>query len=91
MLSTAVMVRLGRVYDNWMIDVAQSNKKLQERGLRIAAEASGASVSEAAQALRQSGYNLRIALVMLKGKCSLEEARARLSAARNNLRSALKE
>jgi len=91
MLSTAVMVRLGHVYDNWMIDVTPTNKKLRERGLRIVAEASGAHVSDAAQALRQSGYNLRIALVMLKGKCSVDEARARLGAARNNLRSALNE
>lgn len=91
MLSTAVMVRLGRVYDNWMIDVAQTNTKLRERGVRILAEASGADGSAALQALRESGNNLRVALVMLKRKCSVEEAQARLSSGRNNLRRALDE
>lgn len=91
MLSTAVMVRLGHVYDNWMIDVAQTNEKLRQRGLRILAEASGASAVAATQALRQSGYNLRIALVMLKAKCAARQARARLKAAGLNLRRALGE
>lgn len=91
MLSTAVMVRLGHVYDNWMIDVAQTNAKLRERGLRIVAEASGVSVSAAGRAMRQAGHNLRVALVMLKRNCSAEEARAQLREARNNLRRALSE
>ncbi len=91
MLSTAVMVRLGHVYDNWMIDVAQTNQKLRERALRILAEASGARASAAAHALRQAGDNLRIALVMLKRKCSAQEAKARLKTARNHLRRAIGE
>ncbi len=60
------MVRLGHVYDNLMIDVALTNEKLRQRGLRILAEASGADPSAAKHALRQSGHNLRAALVMLK-------------------------
>ena len=59
MLSTAVMIRLGRVYDNWMIGVALTNRKLQARGLRILMEASGEGVAESTRALRQSGHNLR--------------------------------
>ena len=35
MLSTAAMIRLGHVYDNWMVDVALTNEKLRRRGLRI--------------------------------------------------------
>jgi len=66
MLSTAAMVRMGRVYDNWMIGVALTNRKLQARGLRILAEASGATVAEATRALRQAGHNMGIALIMLK-------------------------
>ena len=46
MLSTAAMIRMGRVYDNWMIGVALTNSKLQARGLRILTEASGATVAE---------------------------------------------
>jgi len=91
MLSTAAMVRLGHVYDNWMINVAQTNRKLRQRGLRLLVEASGASVSEARRALRQAGHDLRVALVMLKGDASAMEARRRLRGAEGNLRGALGE
>lgn len=89
MLSTAAMARMGRVYDNWMIGVALTNRKLRLRGLRLLAEASGASVSEAARALRQSGHDLRVALVMLKTRTSEAEARRQLKRMRGNLRKAL--
>jgi N-acetylmuramic acid 6-phosphate etherase len=75
MLSTATMIRLGRVYDNWMIGVALTNRKLQARGLRILMEASGASVSESTRALRLAGHNLAAALIMLKTGASAEEAK----------------
>jgi N-acetylmuramic acid 6-phosphate etherase len=91
MLSTAAMVRLGHVYDNLMIDVALTNEKLRQRGLRILAEASGADPSAAEHALRQSGHNLRAALVMLKNGLDAKAARARLSLAKGNLRLALGE
>lgn len=91
MLSTATMVRLGRVYDNWMIGVALTNKKLRKRGQRILEEASGASVSEAARALRQAGHDPCVALIMLKKKVSAAEAQLLLSAASGNMRRALGE
>ncbi len=91
MLSTATMVRLGRVYDNWMIGVALTNKKLQRRGVRILEQASGASVSEAERALRQSGHDLCVALIMLKRKTDAAEARQRLKNVHGDLRAALGE
>lgn len=91
MLSTAAMVRLGHVYDNWMIDVTLTNRKLRERGLWILTEATGRSVSEAGHALRHAGHDLRVALVMLKRRCDGRAARRKLSAARGNLRRALGE
>ncbi len=91
MLSTAAMVRLGRVYDNWMIGVALTNRKLRQRGLRILEQASGASVAEAQRALRQARHDLRAALVMVKTGASAAEARRRLKQARGNLRQALGE
>jgi N-acetylmuramic acid 6-phosphate etherase len=91
MLSTAAMVRLGHVYDNLMIDVALTNEKLRKRGLRILTEASGAGPAAAEHALRQSGHNLRAALVMLKNGVSAKSARARLALAKGNLRQALGE
>jgi N-acetylmuramic acid 6-phosphate etherase len=91
MLSTATMVRLGRVYDNWMIGVALTNQKLRKRGQRILQEASGASVPEAARALRQAGHDPCIALIMLKKKLNAAEAQLLLSAANGNMRRALHE
>jgi N-acetylmuramic acid 6-phosphate etherase len=91
MLSTAAMVRLGHVYDDWMIDVALTNRKLQQRGLQILTDATGASVVAARRALRQAGHNLRVALVMLKTRTDAAEAKTRLRRAKGNLRAALGE
>jgi N-acetylmuramic acid 6-phosphate etherase len=91
MLSTASMVRLGHVYENLMIDVALTNQKLRGRGLRILAEASGQNASAAKHALRQSGHDLRTALVMLKRGLDAGPARAKLQSAKGNLRQALGE
>ena len=89
MLSTATMVRLGRVYDNWMIGVALTNQKLRKRGQRILEEATGASVSDAARALRQAGHDPCVALIMLKKKLTAAEAHRKLRAANGNIRKAL--
>lgn len=91
MLSTASMARLGHVYENLMIDVALTNKKLAGRALRMLAEAGGRDLSAARRALRQSKHDLRVALVMLKRRCSASQARKLLSRARGNLRTALGE
>src|SRR3982074_541136 len=89
MLSTVAMVRMGRVYDNWMIGVALTNRKLQARGLQILAEASGATVAEATRALRQAGHNMGIALIMLKSGATARGAQRRLRNADGNVRNAL--
>ena len=89
MLSTAAMTRLGRVYDNWMIGVALTNRKLKQRGLRILAEASDSSVAEATRALRQSGHDLRAAFIMLKRGVDARTVRRLLRRAGGDLRAAL--
>jgi len=89
MLSTATMIRLGRVYDNWMIGVALTNQKLRARGLRILMEASGADVAESTRALRQSGHNLAAALIMLKTGASAQEARRLLRDNKGHVYSAI--
>ena len=91
MLSTAVMVRLGHAYENLMIDLALTNEKLSDRGRRILVEASGKSASTAEHALRRSGHNLRVALVMLKTGVNAREAKRRIASANGNLRQALAE
>ncbi len=90
MLGTAAMVRLGRVYNNWMIDVALSNDKLRGRGLRILQEAAGADAGAAARALGEA-KNLRVALIMLKRGVPAAAARRKLRAAGGRLRRALGE
>jgi N-acetylmuramic acid 6-phosphate etherase len=91
MLSTAAMVRLGHVYENLMIDVALTNQKLYDRGLRILAEASGKKLSAAEHALRAAGHKMRVAMVMLKRKVQAREATRLLARVRGNLRKALGE
>lgn len=91
MLSTAAMVRLGHAYENLMVDLLNTNRKLSDRSLRILVEASGKSVSEARQALRKSGHDLRVALVMLKKNVNILEAKQSLKSAGGHLRQALRE
>jgi N-acetylmuramic acid 6-phosphate etherase len=91
MLSTAAMARLGHVYENLMIDVKASNRKVSQRMVRILAEASGKNLTAAEHALRQSGDNLRIALVMLKIGVTAAEAQRKLRDAKGNLRAAVGE
>lgn len=89
MLSTAAMVRMGRVYDNWMIGVSLTNQKLRERGLRILVEASGATVDEATRALRQSEHIMEVALIMLKKGLGPGEAKSLLDRSDGNVHNAL--
>ena len=89
MLSTGAMVRLGHVYDNWMINVAKTNKKLRRRAVRILTEATRADVAKAEHTMRQSNHDLRVALVALLRKVTPREAERILKSAGGNLRKAL--
>jgi N-acetylmuramic acid 6-phosphate etherase len=91
MLSTAVMARLGHVYENLMIDMMLTNEKLADRALRILAEASGKRVSAAEHALRAAGHNMGVALVTLKLGVDAGEAKRLIARAGGNLRKALGE
>ncbi|HTT62963.1 MAG TPA: N-acetylmuramic acid 6-phosphate etherase [Bryobacteraceae bacterium] len=91
MLSTGAMIRLGKVYDNWMIGVAQTNRKLQVRALGILCQASGARRAAAGRALAAARGDLRLALVILKRGLSRRDAQFALAAAGGNLRLALGE
>jgi N-acetylmuramic acid 6-phosphate etherase len=89
MLSTVAMVRLGHVYENLMIDMMLTNKKVAGRALRILAKASEKSLSAAEHALRAAGHNMRVALVMLKMDVDVREAKRRIAQADGDLRKAL--
>jgi N-acetylmuramic acid 6-phosphate etherase len=91
MLTTATMARLGHVYENLMIDVKASNRKVSQRMVRILADASGKGLSASEHALRQTGHNLRVALVMLKLRVNATDAAKKLRGAKGHLRAALSE
>jgi len=89
MLSTAVMVRLGKTYGNLMVDVQQHNAKLQERARRIVAQACGISMEEAAEALARCDHDVKTAIVSTLLACPPEVARERLRQANGNVRLAV--
>jgi N-acetylmuramic acid 6-phosphate etherase len=89
LLSTAAMVRLGRVYENWMIHLTLTNEKLERRATRILREATGASASTAAHALRQTAHDLPAAIVMLKSGVNASDAKSELTRQRGNARLAI--
>ncbi len=74
-LSTGVMIRLGRVYSNLMIDMPATNEKLRNRAVRMVELASGAPRPMAVQALRDAEGNVRLASVMAKKKIGVAEAK----------------
>jgi N-acetylmuramic acid 6-phosphate etherase len=89
MLSTASMVRLGRVYDNWMIHLALTNGKLRRRGAQILRELTGANASAAEHALRQTGHDLPAAIVMSKTGTKARDAKRLLDSAHGDVRRAI--
>ena len=89
MLSTATMIRLGKVYDNLMVDVQPTNAKLRHRAVRILQEAAGVNQGAAQAALNATGYQVKIALVMLLAGVDVDEARRRLVAAQGFVRRAV--
>lgn len=91
MLSTAAMIRMGKVYGNMMVDMRASNQKLRRRALAILQKITGASAQTAMQVLEASDYEIKPALVMLLAGVSLEEARHRLEQASGWVRPALGE
>jgi N-acetylmuramic acid 6-phosphate etherase len=91
MLSTAVMVKLGKVFGNLMVSVNANNKKLRERALRLTVMISGASPDAAQKALGSCGYRVKVAVVVLRHGCSAEEAEKMLAGHRGDLRTALRD
>jgi N-acetylmuramic acid 6-phosphate etherase len=90
MISTAVMVRLGHVYGNLMVNVQPTNEKLADRARRIIAQATGASATRAAELLEAAG-SARVAIVMQKKNVNRAEAERLLSLAGGRIREALGE
>jgi N-acetylmuramic acid 6-phosphate etherase len=78
MISTGVMIRLGKTYSNLMVDVQPTNIKLRQRARRIVAEAAGVSLEQAARILQESDGEVKTAIVAALANVSPEVARQRL-------------
>ncbi len=87
--SSAVMVKLHKVYGNLMVDVRASNAKLVQRALRLTVQASGATEAQARAALAACGARVKVAIVMLKAGVDAAEAERRLAAAQGSVHGAL--
>lgn len=80
MLTTAAMIRSGKVYSNLMVDVQAGNAKLIERGKRIVMLATGAGREQAEQVLLAADGSAKVAITALLGNMSVRQARAALVA-----------
>jgi N-acetylmuramic acid 6-phosphate etherase len=91
MLTTASMIRIGKSYENLMVDLNASNQKLVARAARIVMAAIGCSLDEARGHLARSGYDAKLAILMARTGLEVEPARAALERADGFLRRAIAE
>jgi N-acetylmuramic acid 6-phosphate etherase len=89
--SSALMIRLGKVYGNLMVDVQATNVKLRQRATRLVQQAASADVAAAELALAESNWEVKTAIAMLRRGLSVEEARRVLAEANGRLRRVLHE
>ena len=89
MFSTALMIRLGMTYSNWMINVSMTNQKLRDRGKHILQEILGVRENDAEKLVEASGANLKVAVIMGATGCDRKEAEKQLVLANGNLRAVL--
>ncbi len=91
MLTTASMIRLGKVYENMMIDLQMTNKKLVERSKKIIMIITGVSYEEAERFLSEADGHVKTALVMIKTGVDALHAKERLKKADGFVRLAVNE
>jgi len=89
MISTAVMIRLGKTYSNFMVDIQPTNAKLRQRARRIVAEATGLNLQRAGEILSACNGEVKTAIVAVLGAISPEAARIRLQETGGFVRNAI--
>lgn len=89
MLTTAAMIRLGKVYGNMMVDLQMTSQKLQERSKRVVMMVTGVDYKRAAQVLKKAGGHVKTAIVMILAKVDAKEAGKRLKASDGFVRGAI--
>jgi len=88
-LSSAIMVRLHKVYGNLMVDLQATNRKLRLRALHLTVLASGADPDAARHALHDANGHVKTAIVMLRLGLNAEQARHALTDAGHSVRAVL--
>jgi N-acetylmuramic acid 6-phosphate etherase len=91
MISTGVMIRLGYVYGNLMVNVLPGNEKLVDRARRVISAAARISYERSGELLEASGRKVPVAIMMAKLNVTREEAERRLANAHGRLRAAMGE
>ncbi|QKY71681.1 N-acetylmuramic acid 6-phosphate etherase [Lentibacillus sp. CBA3610] len=89
MMSTATMVRLGKVHENLMVDVHASNYKLKERAKRTIIEATNVSYGEAENVLKQTNYQVKPAIVMIEADVTYRKAEEAITYTKGYVREAI--
>lgn len=75
MLTTGAMIKIGKTYENFMIDLMPTNEKLKDRAMRIVSEIAGVNSSTALKTLLESDWSVKTAILMLQCSLSKEEAK----------------
>ncbi|ODT05864.1 MAG: N-acetylmuramic acid 6-phosphate etherase [Mesorhizobium sp. SCN 65-20] len=91
MLTTASMIGIGKTYENLMVDLKASNKKLVARAARIVMQATECSLEEAQAALAETHNDVKLAILIVMTGMSLAEARSALDGSKGFLRQAIQD
>ena len=89
MISTTAMIKIGKVFENLMVDLHVSNKKLEQRAQNIVSTITGVSIEEAEESLKQSNYEVKPAIVMIKTGVNYEKAKELIKQANGFVREAI--
>ena len=91
MISTGAMIRRGKCYQNLMVDLQMTNKKLERRGINIIKEATGVEENEAKEYIVKAKGSVKVAIVMILSNCEYEDAIKRLEKGDGKVKIAIKD
>ncbi len=89
-ISTTVMIKMGKVYGNLMVDLKANNKKLHQRSIRMIQTATNISEQQAENYLEEAGGHVKLAIMMIKSGLSKKQAEQLLNQKDGHLREALR-
>lgn len=90
MLTTGAMIKIGKTYENFMIDLKAVNEKLKDRAIRIVSQIANVTNSEALASLLKCDWEIKTAIVMIMLKTDTENARLELKKHAGVLRKIIK-